>query len=307
MSKIFNLKSLLTVLIVIGIVALIFVLTRSLGKERTVSASVSSTEVVIGEPLLFADSTSGASVWLWEFGNGDYSNARSGSYTFLDEGRYQIRLRVDDRMEKLFLVRVRPREGAERLEHLIHINAPEAAVQGEYILFSADGNDKEWKWEFGESGIIDSREKSVIYAYRNHGKYRVRLTTEKTQYPIYHQIEILPKYMEVDSLDVMTMAALDIKEKLQNIVNGKSFNTNYNHILKKYLCSNPDILVTVNNEKRNDFYSYCQGLRIAGRNNTIIATVYVESGKPETSCLDHILVLQYDKTSGTPDSPPVRP
>lgn len=298
MSKIFNSRSLITILVVIGIVALVFFLMRSLGKERTVSASVSSTEIMLGQPIEFADSTSGASGWLWEFGNGDYSYDRAGTYTFPDEGRYQIRLRVDDRMEKLFLVRVRPYDGTQRLGHMISINAPETAVQGEYILFTAEGNDKEWKWEFGESGIIDSREKSAIYAYQNHGIFQVRLTTENTQYPIYHLIEVLPKYMEVDSLDVMTMASLDIKEKLQNIADGKPFNTNYNHILKKYLCNNPDILVTVNNDKRNDFYSYCQGLRIAGRRNTLIDMVYVESSNPESSCIDHILVLQHDKTAG---------
>lgn len=300
MGKFFNIRSLLTIGIVIGVVVLIFILTRSCGKSRTVNASISSPEITLGEWITFADSTSGASSWLWEFGNGDYSNERSGKYTFPDEGRYQIRLKVDNEQEKLFMVRVRPYKGNKSLDHLIRIDAPETAVQGEYILFSGEGNDKDWKWEFGESGIIDSREKTAIYAYQNHGVYQVRLTTENTQYPIYHIIEIYPKYMEADSLDAMTLAGNDIKAKLQNIADGKPFNANYNHILKTYLCGNPDALVTINNNKRNDFYSYCQGLRIAGRNNTIVETVYVESNNPESTCIDHVIVLQYDKSAGIP-------
>ena len=42
----------------------------------------------------------------------------------------------------------------------------------------------------------------------------------------------------------------DIREHLQAIVDGKPFNVHYNYILKKYLCGNPDIAVTVNNNKK---------------------------------------------------------
>lgn len=301
MKKFFNIRSLVTILIVVGMVVLLFILMRSCGEKRMVSASISATEIELGERITFSDSTAGAKSWLWEFGNGDYSELRSGTYMFPDAGRYQIRLRVDNELEKLFMVRVRPYNADDKLSHLIRINAPATAIQGEYVLFSAEGEDKDWSWEFGESGIIDSREKTAIYDYKNHGIYHVRLRTENTQYPITHRIEILPKYMEVDSLDAMTMAGNDIKTRLQNIADGKAFNNNYNHVLKTYLCNDPDVLVTVNNNKRNDFYSYCQGLRLTGRNRTIIETVYVESNDPQSSCIDHIIVLQYDKSANQPN------
>lgn len=299
MDKIFSTRSLLTVLIVIGAVIIGFFLVRSCGGERVIRAEVSPTEITLGQWITYADSTRGASSHLWEFGNGDYSYEPSGRYLFSEEGRYQVRLRVDNKLEKLFMVRVRP-DDSKRPDHLIRIVAPQTAVQGEFILFTAEGNDREWKWEFGESGIVDSREKTTIYAYLNHGTYQVSLSSENTQYPIYHQIEILPRYMETDSLDAMTMAGNDIKIRLQNIANGDSFNPNYNYILNTYLCGNPDVLVTINNNKRNDFYSYCQGLRFAGKNNTLIETVYVESDNPEKSCIDHIIVLQRNKSTDEP-------
>jgi hypothetical protein len=297
MSKIFNSKSLATLLVVLLIILSVFILMRTCSGERLVNAYISSTDLTLGQQLLYADSTARARSWLWEFGNGDYSTERDGMYMFPDQGRYQVRLRVDNKLEKHFMVRVRPYEG-NRFDHLIRINAPDTAVQGEYISFSAEGSDKEWRWEFGESGIIDSREKSAIYAYQNHGIYQVRLTTENTKYPVYHTIEVFPKYMETDSLDAATLAGNDIKQRLQNIIDGKPFNTNYNHILRTYLCNNPNILVTVNSDKRNDFYSYCKGLRIAGRFRTIIEEVYVEMNTPGSTCIDHLIILQYDRNGG---------
>lgn len=298
MEKIFNLRFLQTFMFASGIVLLLFSLLCSCDQEKTVSASVSSTEITLGQSILFADSTAGATSWLWEFGNGDSNDKRVGSYTFPEAGRYQIRLKVNDKFEKSFLVRVKPRiEMEDTFEHVIKIIAPDTAIQGEKIVFSAEGDDTNWKWEFGESGIVDSREKNTIYAYENYGVYDVKLTTENTQYPIFHTINVQPKYMEVDESDEMTLIAQDIKEKLQNIADGKPFNTNYNYILKKYLCDNASALVSINNNKRNDFYSYCQGLLILGRNNTVIDMVYIESMKPETKCVTHIIIHQHNKVT----------
>lgn len=303
MDKFFNIRSLIALVVIAAVIGVIFVTARSCSSNRLISASVSASEITLGEYIHFTDSTPGAGSWLWEFGNGDYSDERSGQYQFPDEGRYQIRLRVDGEQEKLFLVRVRLRSSDSRNEYVIRIHAASQAIQGEYVMFAAEGSDQDWKWEFGESGIIDSREKTAIYAYQNHGIYQVRLTTENTQYPIYHTIEVLPKYMETDSLDAITVASNDIRVRLRHIADGRSFNSHYNYILEKYLCSDPDVLVTVNNNKRNDFYSYCQGLRFAGANNTVIETVYVESADPENEYLDHIVVLQYEKTAAVTSGP----
>ena len=278
------------------VTGLFFVL-RSCGNEQVVNATVSSTDIFLGEAIDYNDNTAGSVNRIWEFGNGDYSMNRSGTYKFPETGSYQVRLKVNNSLEKTFLIRVRPRPNDAHNQHLIRINAPATAMQGEYILFSAVGNDQNWRWEFGESGITDSREKTPIYAFQGHGVFVVKLHTEKTQYPISHKIEILPKYTEGDSTDVMTVAGNDIKEKLQNIADGKRFNPNYNHILKTYLDTNPDVLVTVNNTRRNDFYSYCQGLRLTGRGTTI-EQVFVEAASAESNCINHIMVLQFTPGEG---------
>ena len=100
--------------------------------------------------------------------------------------------------------------------------------------------------------------------------------------------------MENDSTDVFVLIGNDIKEKLQAIADGKPFNTNYNYIMNSYLCKNPDIPVIINNTKRNDFYSYCQGLRFIGRKKTIIDNVIVDVDS-QSECVKKLTVVQFDK------------
>ena len=110
--------------------------------------------------------------------------------------------------------------------------------------------------------------------------------------------EILPQYTENDSTDVLVIIGNDIREHLQAIVDGKPFNTHYNYILKKYLCGNPDIAVTVNNSKKNDFYSYCQGLKIIARRKTLIDEVFVDMGDNlNNECVMQLMVTQHERFS----------
>lgn len=141
-------------------------------------------------------------------------------------------------------------------------------------------------------------EQNPLYAYTEPGIYEVLLTTENTQYPVRHTIEILPQYTENDSTDVLVIIGNDIREHLQAIVDGKPFNTHYNYILKKYLCGNPDIAVTVNNSKKNDFYSYCQGLKIIARRKTLIDEVFVDMGDNlSNECVMQLMVTQHERFS----------
>lgn len=268
-------------------------LIRYLLATQEIKASVSPLEVELGMPVHYADSTSGSSHLLWEFGDGNSSGERRGVHFFEKAGRYQVRLMVDGNPGKRFLVNVRP-AGEGDIVDLIRINAPQTGMQGEYIVFRGEGLSNEWRWEFGESGAVDSREKSAIYKYEYPGIYEVLLSTEETKYPVRHLIEIFPQYMEGDSVDVETLIGNDIKEKLQNIVDQKPFNTNYNYILSNYLCDNPNTPVVINNAKKNDFYSYCQGLKIIGRKKTIIDNVVIELDTSNDACIRRLNVIQSD-------------
>ncbi len=283
--------------VIAGIIALCIALAfiaRALLAGREVKASVSPPETEQGIAVSFADSTKGANTWLWEFGNGDSSPLQQGTYIYPETGKYQVRLTVNGRFEKKFIVNVRPPKGEDIQNELVKIIAPSSGMQGEYIVFRGEGPSREWRWEFGETGVVDAREQTAIYQYGFPGTYEVLLSTEETKYPVRHTIVIAPQYMENDSTDVATLIGNDIKEKLQAIIDRKPFNTNYNYILNNYLCKDPNAAVIVNNTKKNDFYSYCQGLRLVGRGKTTIENVLVETGPETEECIRKLIVIQSD-------------
>lgn len=299
MGKIYTRKFLFVVAALL-LCILIAVLFRLFFSNRTVRMTLTPNELEVGEDIYYADSTRNAATWLWEFGNGDISHTRNGKYRFKHPGRYQVRLQVDNSLEKKQIVTVRQSPNDYGSSQLVRMRAPATAIQGEIISFKGYGPSKEWRWQFGESGIIDSRDQNPLYSYSQPGKYEVLLTTEDTQYPVRHDIEIIAQYTENDSTDVLVLIGNDIRENLQAIIDGKPFNTHYNYILKKYLCNNPGIAVTVNNSKKNDFYSYCQGLKIIARKKTLIDEVFVDMGDNlNNECVMQLMVTQHERFSDT--------
>ena len=293
MAKYLKITLLLLVLYLVGF--LVFL--RTCSEEKTLQAALSSHDISVNAPLHFCDSTRGAKSWLWEFGNNEQTRERQGTYIFTEPGKYRVKLTVDQKYEKYFRVNVSDDSPLKAQSPFITIHGPQTALQDEFLVFKSEGEANIWRWEFGESGLIDSREKNPIYAFREPGVYEVLLTTDKNHYPARHKIEILPRYSDNDSTDVLSLIAMDIKSKLQALADGKAFNSNYNYMLSRYLCNNPATLVVVNNTKYNDFYSYCQGLKITGKSNkTAIERVVVDTpGDGSTDCLSVIYVIQNDR------------
>lgn len=292
MGKILN-HRIYIILIVIAAVLGFIVFTRPYLSAREIHASINPLDVEHGNPVSFSDSTKGVQTRIWKFGNGDTSSLQSGQYVFPEPGRYRIRLSVNGELEKDFIVNVRKAQKEDSEDQLIRILAPKSALQGEYVIFRGEGSSKDWRWEFGETGRVDAIEKTAIYAYDEPGIYQVALRTEETKYPILHTIEIIPQYSDSDTTDVASIIGNDIREKLQAIVDQKPFGKNYNYILSNYLCNNPNTLVIVNNDKKNDFYSYCQGLKIIGRKRTLIENVLIDMEESE-SCIGKLIVIQTD-------------
>lgn len=290
MSKLLNHRIYIIIIAIAALLGAIFII-RTYMYDKEILANVSPLDIELGMPVVYADSTKGADKWLWEFGNGDASSQRNGEYIFPETGKYQIRLTVNGNLEKRFLVNVRAPQKDESME-LVKIIAPEEALQGEYITFRGEGPSKEWRWEFGETGDVDAMEQTAIYKYELPGRYTVMLRTEETKYPVIHTIDIIPQYSESDPDDVTTIIGNDIKERLQAIIDQKPFNRNYNYILANYLCNNPNTIVIVNNDKKNDFYSYCQGLKIIGKNTTI-ENVVIDMEETDT-CVKKLIIIQTD-------------
>ena len=289
MAKISNTKVYILALMTIFCVGAALLI-RFLMRQGEPAALVTPLELYLGESVYYSDSTYRASKWLWEFGNRDMSDMKHGEYTYKEAGSYRIRLTVNNNNQKDFLVNVRPPVRFEN-DSLIRISAPTVAMQGEYVIFKGIGYARDWRWSFGETGRMDARDQVAIYAYENPGTYEAELMTEDTKYPVRHSIVVLPVYQE-DESDERSRIGNDIREKLQAIVDGKPFGTNYNHILKKYLANNPNIIITINDSKNNDFYSYCQGLKIIDRYNTTILEVFVFPDENNPPYLKTFKVMQ---------------
>lgn len=289
--KSFFSRGMLCVLFLLSFVLIFLLVLKFTIGGRVVRASVSPKEMALNDSLFYKDSTMGAEKVHWEFGDGEDSYQRSGFYQFAKEGKYQVRLTVDDALEAFFVVNVSKRKRG-LIRRPIRIVAPKQVVQNERVVFMADGNANDWRWEFGLSGMLDSQDKNPIYSYSLPGCYEVRLLTENMEYPIVHSIEVLPEFADADSSDVFSLIASDIQEHLQRIIDKRTFNEDYNYVLKKYLGGNSEVIVLVNNEKENDFYSYCYGLNIMGRQrSTIINEVVIES-LPDESGIKKLLVSQ---------------
>jgi len=295
MGKLSNYRIYIILAILAACIALVF-LTRSCVSDREIQATFNSLDIHLKEGsavLEYSDNTKGAHTWLWEFGDGSTSDEQSGEYAYRKPGKYQIRLTVDDKLEKEFLVNVLPEPATFNPNQFIRIIAPTSAMQGEHITFRGEGSSKEWRWEFGKTGMIDAHGKNVIYCYDIPDTYEVLLTTEETQYPVRHLIVIEPCYSDVDTLSNDAKISSDIQKKLQAIIDQEPFKKNYDEI-RQYLCNRDNdnghnCLVVVNNNKKNDLYSYCQGLRLR-RKRTKIEAVLIEGD----SCVIKLDVLQTD-------------
>ena len=195
MKRIYNSKAFI-VLSIIAVCVIIALVLRYIFSNKEVLALVSPLEVYQGEPVNYSDSTYRAKEWLWEFGNGDISNKKSGSYVYPRTGAYQIRLTVNKSMRKEFIVNVREPVKFE-IDSLIKIDGPIDAMQGQYVIFRGIGHAKEWRWSFGETGMVDYRDQVAMYAYSEPGTYDIELMTETIKYPIRHTITILPVYTDL--------------------------------------------------------------------------------------------------------------
>lgn len=279
MNKLFT-KGRLIVYGTMLLMVVVSIVIKSCTSDIPIRASISPLNVEVGTPIHYSDSTYNTSHILWEFGNGDISKDKSGFYTFNETGRYQVRLIVNREKSQCFIVNVMERK-SDRDNKMVKIKAPSKVVQNERVVFMAVGDSDNWRWEFGESGQVDSQEQNPIYVYSKVGVYEVKLMAGNMMYPIIHTIEVMPEFAIDESTDVDVQASDEFRIRLQQIVDERNvFNENYNYLLRRYLNKNLNVSVLINGTNENDFYSYCNGLKILGKQqSTVIMDVNIERDK----------------------------
>ncbi|PZF72740.1 PKD domain-containing protein [Taibaiella soli] len=231
-------------------------------------------DLTIGDTLHFADHTSFAKQHRWEFGDGGLSFLESDNYCYTKPGYYQLRLIVNNDYFRTINIHVKDRPKINALaDSIATISAQTVAMQDETIEFRCNALDAtSFRWKFGETGQVDSKEKVAFYSYKTPGDYTVSLQVNTNQGPVEHHIRILPSFkIGSDSIsfdDPYQKKDNDFKQHLQQIANGNSFNLHYNYLLETYLCKNEKASVKINGSIVSEFYSYCARLRF-DKNTTI--------------------------------------
>lgn len=275
MDRIFSRGTLLVFSILLTVVGLSALL-RGCFSDVEIKANVFPKEVEVGSPILYRDSTVNAKEVIWEFGNGDFSQDRKGSYIFPVTGNYKVRVKVDGKSHDFVVKVVEKKKTAEK--RFVRIIAPSQAYVGEGVVFVADGDASDWNWEFGNAGKISSHEQNLVHYFEEVGEYTVKLTSGNMEYPVFHTITVNPP---TPTREITGGGTPEDKFRtyLQNIIDHHgSFDSNYKNCLAR-LNRNENVPVLINNTNENDFRSYCHGLRILGRQHgTVVNEVAFETG-----------------------------
>ncbi|RFM25599.1 PKD domain-containing protein [Deminuibacter soli] len=287
----------LYILLGVLVLALVFVLLRSLFKTRTVEAHLLRQEIYLNEPLVYTDNTNGAEKWVWEFGNGDRSLKQNGSYHFRRSGSYIVRLTIDDNLRQQFPVIVKDTVAVTTVSN-IAINGVSRATVNEQVRLDAEGDANIFDWSFGETNRVDAHGRTAFYTYHTAGSYTVTLKADKSSEPVFHTIIVAPPFdggVIVDPGAGAAQMSNDFRDHLQAIANGKDFNTHYGHLVRNYLCQEDQTTVQATDEtgsKKTSFYSYCMGLTF-GR-NIVIDDVGL-TVLPNKKCVSAVTVQQHKK------------
>ena len=241
---------------------------------------------------------------VWYFGNGDSIVSRKNvDYIYKKAGKFLVTLRIDNKFDFSKQINIVNGRVLTAKDSIPKIFCSEFGYVGEEIVFTGySPSSNNWYWEFGETGTIDSYEKQAIYVFTNPGIYTVKLETDKTRYPITKEIEIFQLYEPFKEPEVVDSAGIvkeDIRKRLQIIANlsardTKAYKYQVNYLKNKYICNDlSDVVVVVNEEKYNDFLSYCQGLHYLDGNTTIIQEVKLDTIK----CFKQINITQKTKNT----------
>ncbi|PZF73591.1 PKD domain-containing protein [Taibaiella soli] len=279
-SENFDKKIYLPVIAILVVAVAVLLIKFVFTGDKDVNAKISKNALYVNEPFNFEDNSGFAHKWKWEFGDGVISYDRGGQYHYSHPGTFMLRLTINDKMVDTFFVSVRDTARVEVVQDsIMRIDGPAVGMQFENLIFRAEGKGaKLFRWEFGDDKKGDTRDPFTFHTFDQPGNYIVELYTDINQYPIRLPIKILPAFQGVgmegpNANDKLGKFDEDFKIHLQKIADHKNFDDNYQYLVNKYLCNNEKIVVVVNGQKYNEFFSYCAGLHYD--NNVYIQQVKV--------------------------------
>lgn len=287
--------------IVLFIVLLILGIRKKEYTSEDIVATISSNNIKTGEVLTFEDKSPFGKTRKWILNDGYTTNDKKGEHIFKKDGFYNVTLIIDNKLQKTFPVLVSAEAATTTVKVPTIIDGPSQAMQLENVIFKAVSPDaKMFTWKFGETGNIDSKDKTSVYTFKNPGTYIVKLYTDTDELPIEHSIRIMPAYPVINDEPVISAPPPpteeevfskindDFRQHLQQIANGNDFNYHYNYLLRTYLCNKDNVSVS-SNDKNSTFYYYCTGLQFDKNNLIQEVKTTVDTGQ---NCVTKVEVKQ---------------
>lgn len=255
--------------------------------------TVSAKSILAGESIHYEDNTPEANEWKWDFGDGNFSDAQNGDFTYKNPGDYIIQLTINGKCTEKISIHVGELViSSDTTQKAVTITGPSSCKVGEAVKFSnaTDGATK-WEWQFGESGNTDSYDQNPTYTYAKPGSYTIVLRVDASKAEGRFKITVAPKANGgggTAAAPAPRLSDTELKAKLLNITKGH-FEDEYYAMLKKYFCDNDHVPVIINGSQNKSIYSYCMQLDI--QRNTQINDVKVEYDEA-TKCISKITVNQ---------------
>jgi hypothetical protein len=133
-----------------------------------------------GELIVFSDTTNTGTKWKWQFGDSTKTSYLSKvSHVFMKEGKYNVKLSIDDNCNIEKEITILPSEVRIVNSDMPNFYAPKTVTLGKIAQFrDMTANAKSWEWRFGEGSSItdvDATDKNPSYVYKTPGKKTISL------------------------------------------------------------------------------------------------------------------------------------
>ncbi|MEZ5359608.1 MAG: PKD domain-containing protein [Candidatus Zixiibacteriota bacterium] len=130
--------------------------------------------ICTGGEVAFADNSTHALTWIWDFGDGATSTVQNPTHTYTTAGIYAVSLTVTnpcgyDTETKYEYITVSPAPIAD-----FNMEVNRGCVNTDMYFYDASSNADTWSWDFGDGATSDIQ--NPTHAYSSPGSYTITLT-----------------------------------------------------------------------------------------------------------------------------------
>jgi plastocyanin len=142
-----------------------------------INFTISNVAAEVGEIIDFNNRTVGAESVKWDFGDNSVQlNEASPTHTYKAPGEYMMKITINNQCQEMRKIVVKPKKLLVNEDLVPKFQCTDNIALGKLIRFACTSKDsKSWEWRFGETGKVDSREKTADYIYKTPGAKTVSL------------------------------------------------------------------------------------------------------------------------------------